>query len=216
MVIRPRLRPVLPWLLLDDAEIRHKALEIAPEVAVEGGDAASLPYDERQKLLHNIVMRIAGDDNYNRSALNNSAIARIAQPCLTKDTLTLIDKYYDNDDAISFLGRLVWQGKMNECVPVLLDIAVSPDHGISARIAAARAVMTCGKRDQKNQLWEQLTTSPEVLSRQLLAELVRHADPDMNSVDFLLTSIDKLEAYERFHVTGLNQALHQFTKTFSD
>ena len=55
IVIRPRLRPVLPWLLLFDAKIRHKALEIAPEVAVEGGDAASLPYDERQKLLHNIV-----------------------------------------------------------------------------------------------------------------------------------------------------------------
>ena len=64
-------------------------------------------------------MRIAGDDNYNRSARNNSAIARIAQPCLTKDTLTLIDKYYDNDDAISFLGRLVWQGEMTECVPAL-------------------------------------------------------------------------------------------------
>ena len=138
IVIRPRLRPVLPWLLLFDAKIRHKALEIAPEVAVEGGDAASLPYDERQKLLHNIVMRIAGDDNYNRSALNNSAIARIAQPCLTKNTLTLIDKYYDNDDAISFLGRLVWQGEMTECVPALLRIAVSPDHDISARIAARR------------------------------------------------------------------------------
>lgn len=206
-VITPRLRPILPWLILFDDEIRHKALEIAPEVAVEGGDAAHLPFAERQDLLDDIVRRIAEDED-DRSARDNSAIARIAQPDLTSDALRLIENHRDNDDAIFFLGRLVWQGEMTACVPALSEIASDPDRGIYARIAATRAVMTCGARDRKDRLWVQLTTLPEVLPRKLLAEVVKDADPDMVSVNFLLASIDKLDVYERYETTGLGQALH--------
>lgn len=209
MVIRPRLRPILPWLILFDGEIRRKALEIAPEIAVEGGDVAYLPHSERQMLLHTIVARIAKDEG-GRSARDNNAIARIAQADLTDDTLRLITDHRDNDDAIFFLGRLVWQGEMVGCVPVLSEIACNSDRGIYARIAATRAVMTCGDRYQKDQLWKQLTTSSESLPRILLAEVIGDADPDMVSVDFLLASIDKLEVYERYDANGLRQALHDF------
>ena len=208
-VIRPRLRPVLPWLILFDDEVRRKALEIAPEIAVEGGDVALLPLSERQVLLHTIVTRIAKDEG-GRSARDNSAIARIAQADLTDDTLRLITDHRENDDAIFFLGRLVWQGEMAGCVPVLSEIACNSDRGIYARIAATRAVMTCGDRYQKDQLWKQLTTSSDSLPRTLLAEVIGDADPDMISVDFLLASIDKLEVYERYEATGLRQALHDF------
>ncbi|HUE93128.1 hypothetical protein [Pseudomonas sp.] len=209
LVIRPRLRPVLPWLILFDDEIRRKALEIAPEIAVEGGDVAYLPLSERQMLLHTIVTRIAKDEG-GRSARDNSAIARIAQADLTGDTLRLITDHRENDDAIFFLGRLVWQGEMAGCLPVLSEIACNSDRGIYARIAATRAVMTCGDRYQKDQLWKQLTTSSESMPRTLLAEVIGDADPDMISVDFLLASIDKLEVYERYEATGLRQALHDF------
>lgn len=76
MVITPRLRPVLPWLILSDNEIRKKTIKIAPEVVVEGGDVVHLPFSERQSLLDEIVRRIVQEDD--RSAQDNSAIARIA------------------------------------------------------------------------------------------------------------------------------------------
>lgn len=212
-VITPRLRPVLPWLVLFDDKMRHKALEIAPEVAVEGGDAAHLPFAERQTLIDDIVRRIAEDED-DHSARDNSAIARIAQPDLISDVLRLIADHRDNDDAIFFLGRLVWQGEMTACVPALSGISVDPARGIYARIAAIRAVMTCGLRDQRDCLWAQLTTTPEALPRKLLAEIVEDADADMASVDFLLSSIDKLEAYERYETTGLGKALHGFIDRF--
>lgn len=208
-VITPRLRPILPWLILFDGEIRHKALEIAPEIAVEGGDAAHLPFAERQSLLKDIVRRIAEDED-DRAARDNSAIARIAQPDLSGDALRLITEYRDNDDAIFFLGRLVWQGEMKECVSALFGIATDPVRGIYARIAATRAVMTCGARDQRDRLWGQLSASIEELPRKLLTEVLEDADADTVSVDFLLASIAKLEAYERYKTTGLTQALHGF------
>ncbi len=208
-VITPRLRPVLPWLILFDDEMRHKALEISPEIAVEGGDAARLPFAERQALLHNIVRRIV-DDADEGSAYDNTAIARIAQQDLTDDTLRLINDHRDKEEAIFFLGRLVWQGEMTACVPVLSEIAGDQSLGIYARIAATRAVMTCGDREQQHRLWDQLTASPNALPRKLLAEFVVDTEPDMVSVNMLLSSLDRLEAYQRFEATGLRVSLHGF------
>lgn len=208
-VCTPRLRPILPWLILFDGEVRRKALEIAPEVAVEGGDAARLPIAERQSLLENIVRRVA-EYEYGRPIYDDIAIARIAQPDLTDDVLRLIAEHRNNDDAIFFLGRLVWQGEMTACVPALLEIAVDPTRDIYARIASTWATMNCGNRDQKDRLWNQLIESPNAIPRKLLAAVVGDADPDMTSIDFLLKSIGKLEAYKRFKTTGLEQALHSF------
>lgn len=212
-VITPRLRPILPWLILFDDVMRHKALKIAPEVAVEGGDAARLPFSVRQAILADIVTRIA-EDRDERSVGDNSAIARIAHSDLIKDVLSLITEHRNNDDAIFFLGRLVWQGDMTACVPALSDIAVDSARGIYARIASARAVMTCGKRSQKDHLWCELNILPDMLPRKLLAEVLENADADMTSVELLLVSIDKLEAYERSNITGLGRALHGFIKRF--
>ena len=208
-VITPRLRPVLPWLILDDNEVRRKAVGISPEIAVEGGDAARLPLAERKALLHDIVRRIAEDAD-DGSARDNAAIARIAQPDLTSDALRLINDHRDNEEAIFFLGRLVWQGEMTACVPVLSEIASDPSSGIYARIAATRAVMACGNRDQGHQLWQRLAASPEALPRKLRAEVVRGADPDMASVKMLLASLDKLESHQRYEATGLRLSLHGF------
>ena len=142
-IISPRLRPILPWLILDDEGVRRRSLAIHPEIAVEGGDPAELPLPERKNILFNIVERIVRQED-DRGARDNSAIARIAQSDLTDEALALINRYADNDDAIFFLGRLVWQGEMSACVPALVPIAADSARGIYSRIAATRAVMTCG------------------------------------------------------------------------
>jgi len=209
LVVTPRLRPILSWLILVDGEMREKVLKIAPEIAVEGGDAAYLPIAVRQSLLTDIVSRIA-NGNDERSVRDNSAIARIAQPDLSNDVLHLILKYRDSDDAIFFLGRLVWQGEMRKCVPALIDIAVDHERGIYARIAAIRAIMTCGEDIHRDNMMAGLKRSVDVFPRQLLAEVLNNATPHMNSVKFLIEAIDKLEPYKQFESTGLSHALHGF------
>ena len=206
--VSPRLRVVLPWLILDDPEIRNRVLSAHPEIAVEGGDPARLPLPKRRKILADIVDRIAcGEDD--GDAGDNHAIARIAQPDLAAETSALIDRHANNDDAIFFLGRLVWQGDMSECVPPMVDLASDPARGVFARIAAAQAVMTCGTDAQKSALWNRVRITQE-LPRRLLAELVQDAEADAATVPLLLESIERLSPYKRFQATGLTQALHGY------
>ena len=203
--IAPRLRPILPWLLLDDENIRRRAVAIHPAIAVEGGDPARLPLQERRRILVEVVEQIVQEKD---AGPDNSAIALIAQTGLTEITLALINRYADNDDAIFFLGRLVWQGKMLECVPLLLDIAADPDRGIYARIAAARAVVTCGTTTQQRELWSALLTADDELPQELFVELAEGAIADSKSVQLILESIDKLPAYRPYRTTRLRKALH--------
>ena len=210
-VITPRLRPVLTWLILFDAEMRRKAMNIAPEVAIEGGDPACLPPAERRALLRGIVGRIArGEDD--GSAGYNGAIARVASADLTEDVRQLIADHQANDEAISFLGRVVWQGGMTACVPALSDIATDPACDIWARIGAARGVMACGNRAQKDGLWTALNASSALLPRRLLAEILTDADADTDSVVLLLASIDRLETHNEDLITDLDSALHEFVE----
>jgi len=214
-IVTPRLRPILPWLILFDDEIRCRAIETLPEIAVEGGDPSRLPLLERQRILVDIVRRIVSDED-DHSARDNSAIARIANPDLSEDTQQLIDEYGDNDDAIFFLGRLVWQGEMASCVDHLVAIAVDSSRGIYARIASARAVMTCGSVEQKQTFWQKLNESDAQIPRELLAELVEEADSDNHSVEQLVISLGKLPPYERYKGRGLGRALHAFVERLSD
>lgn len=214
-VVAPRLRPVLPWLILLDDVVRRKAVAIAPEVAVEGGDPSRLPLAERRTILVDIVSRIARDED-GRSARDNDAIARIAQADLMEDALRLIELNSDNDDALFFLGRLVWQGEMVGCLPLLSRIAQDPSRGIWARVAAARAVIILGARDVQDALWDALLALPDEFPRRLLVELVEDAQPDAANVARLLASINKLPIYDRFAATGLSSALRGLTDRLKD
>lgn len=208
-IIAPRLRPVLSWLILFDNEIRLKALRILPEIAVEGGDPSKLPLPERQKILHEIVHRIVAHQD-DRSVRNNSAIAQIANSDLSSDILQLINEYQNNDEAIFFLGILVWQGEIADCLIPLMAIALDSSRGKYARIVSARAVMTCSSIEQKQSLWQQLNEAGVPIRRDLLAEVIVGAEPNPHSVEQLLISLNELQPSEPYKVTNLDHSLHEF------
>ncbi|WP_318511710.1 NACHT domain-containing protein [Photobacterium leiognathi] len=207
-VITPLFRPILPWLILFDDRLRIKILDIKPEIAIEEGDPSQLPLSVRRQILSGVIAQIAGDkDDY--STQGNTAIARIAQPDLTKDVLNLIHKYVDNDDALLFLGRLVWQGKMSSCTEPLVEITVSSNRDKYVRIASVRAVLACGNEEQKYYIWREIISRGEI-PRELLNELVDHTVSDEFSIKYLVKSIHYLVGAKRFEVSRLERTLHDF------
>lgn len=207
-VVVPRLRPVLPWLILFDDAIRDRALAYDPGIATEGGDAARLPFEVRRKILADMIERIA-DPDAAASGGDNQAIARIAQIDLEDDALSLIDQYKDNDDVIFFMGRLAWQGQMASCADRLAAIAATPGRGIYARIASVRAVGAVGEGPRRT-LWKALIEAPDPLPRRLLAELTAGTEADDEAIVLLLKSIERLEPHERYQASGLTHEIHQF------
>lgn len=211
--IAPKLRPMMPWLILLDKNIRRKALALSPEIVVEGGDPSRLPLEERRQRLYEIVGRII-EDVGPRSASDNDAIARIAEPDLSDDVQQLINEHREADSALFFLGRLVWQGEMTACVEPMADIAVDRDRGRYARIAAVRAVATAGTKEDLDAIWDRIIADEKPVDRRLAAEILRHASSDRGSIDRFLAMIEQLTPFERFQTTGLPDAIHRFLDGF--
>jgi hypothetical protein len=212
-VIRPRLRPILPWLILLDQKIRSKALDIDPAIVLEGGDPSTLPLVVREIFLKNIVDQIALGKN-DRSKHDAAAIIQFATFDLSEVLQTLIQKYHNNDHAISFLGYLVWRGKIEQCANHFVDIAVNSARGIHTRIISARVVMTCGAAEQKQALWNSLNTQ-NLLDPALFAKVIANAEPNSNSIDHLMVSLEKLPPYNEDSFADLEFALHEFLERFS-
>jgi hypothetical protein len=210
-IISPRLRSVLSWLILFDDQMRRKAINIHPEIAIEGGDPSRLPLSERKTILTDIVQRIAANET-DHLPLDNSAIARIANPDLSEETLNLINQFSENDNVIFFLARLVWQGEMLSCVEPFIDIALDHRRGIYAKRVSSRAVMTCGSSLQKKELWLKLNRSASQIPQELLSEVIEKVEPHQYSVESFLISLGKLLPYERFKVNEIAPSLHAFIK----
>lgn len=208
-ILTPRLRPVLPWLILFNDSIRDRVLTDHPEVAVEGGDASRLPVDVRRNILSMLIDQVI-DPTSGLRGLDNAEIAKIAHADLQDYVHTLIEKHFENDDAIFVLGRLVWQGEMRNCVASLSKIAANPARGIYARLISIRAVACLGSPDQLYTLWQSLNTNAVPIQRRLLAELVDNAPATAETIELFLASIDNSEPRHEFDVTGLTLSLNGF------
>ena len=148
-------------------------------------------------------------------SVDNSAIARIAAPDLAADALALLNRYWDSDNVIFFLGRLVWQGEMTDLASALLEIAVDPARGKYARIAAIRGVMAAGDEGIKDKLWSAMADGPGPIDRAVFSELVNWATPTTTNVAFVLQTLAHAAPHERFNPTGLSSSLHQFVDKLS-
>ena len=169
-MISPRLRVILPWLILEDGDIRERTLAAHPDVALEGGDPARLPLPIRQQILSDVVGRIVQGEDRGSNA-DNSGLARIAATDLTDQTLALIDQFPDNDKVLFFLGRLVWQGAMSGCVPRLMRVAADPgawDLRSDRRYARHRDVRYRGATREQSGISCSVQTARSLV--QLLAE----------------------------------------------
>ena len=90
----------------------------------------------------------------------------------------------------------------------LSGVAADPARGAYARIAATRAVTTCGTAEQRGALWDTLLASDEDIPREILADLVRGGDDD--DIPKMLLSIEKLSSDSHFSLTSLKAALLEF------
>ncbi|ROL70732.1 NACHT domain-containing NTPase [Pseudomonas vranovensis] len=206
IVLSSRLRPLLPWLILFDAPIRDRVIAEYPDVVLEGGDAAALPLSAREETLSHLLAQIT-DATSSLKGLDSGAIVRIARPDLEQLTLSLIDRHFDSDDAIFFLGRLVWQGKMGQCAERLFAIGSDPARDVYTRIVSVRAIASLSGVDRFYELWRAVLAGEPPIPRALFTEMVEHAPPLAESVDLILQTLPRSGKQNRYRGTGLTNNL---------
>ena len=209
-VVVPSLRPLLPWLAMDDNRILARVRRVAPEIVFEGGDPVQLPALARREILEQVCEQLASGAS-RRSMADFSSIQRFAAPDLASTLRSLVKKYAANDDIVFFLMRMVWQGRLVDVLPEAMDVARSVTEGHASRIAAFRAIAEVGTPKDMASIRESFAQEGGELNRKCMADLVSHiAQPDENTLNWLLACIPRLAKFNEYESTGLSEEMAEF------
>lgn len=211
-IVTPTLRPILPWLLLLDDKIRKRVCQIAPEIIFEGGDPSQLPLEERRHILHKVCKQIA-EDTTDRSNRDYSAVQHFANSDLTEDIRSLIREYADKGGLVIFLLRMVRIGELLDALPEVKNIALTPTTKKYTRLAAFSALKVIGSKEDQQQVRQSLLTETSELTQEWLAELLEDVEPTVESLDWLLACLEKLESEKSYATNYLRKEVITFIDT---
>lgn len=210
-IIVPTTRPLLPWLALFDDRIRERVRNVAPEVLFEGGDPAKLPLATRRQVLRDVTADIASNHTP-RSPTDLGAVQRFAHVDLTDDIRQLLKEYKNDDDAVGFLLRMVWQGQIKGALAETKEVALKSDGGKYRRIAAIRALHEIGSPEDLGEVRDALLAETPPIKREWLGEMVSVLGQSKPELDWLISALAAAERPGRFHVDQLSDALGRFVE----
>lgn len=209
-VVVPSMRPLLPWLAMEDDRILARVRRVAPEIVFEGGDPVQLPEIARREILEQVCEQLASGSS-RRSMADFSAIQRFAARDLASTLRKLVKKYANDQEIVSFLMRMVWQGRLAEALPEAMNVARSMTAGQYARIAAFRAIAAIGQGEDMASIREDFAQESAELNRKCMADLVSHiAEPTAETLKWLLACIPKLAEFNEYDSTGLSEEVRSF------
>ena len=205
-VVVPSLRPILPWLAMLDGKILERVRRVAPEIVFEGGDPSQLPPQVRCHILEQACAQLASGTS-KRSMADFAAIQRFASADLTGKVKELIELYTGNDDIVSFLLRMVWQGRLAGCIDEAMHVATNTGFKCYSRICAFRAIADLGTEQDMAEVRQVFATEAAELDRELLAELVSHIEPTSQVLAWLYDCLKHVANMDQYKVDHLGDRI---------
>ncbi len=139
-----------------------------------------------------------------------AAVQRFANADLTDEIKALICQYGDHNEVLTFLLRMIWQGRLADALPEAKQYALKPVAGRYVRISAFRAALTVGNAADALEIRTAFVGEAKPLNRKWLAELIEGLPNDQASVDWLLAALEKSEQKQKYSSDGLTEAVSKY------
>jgi hypothetical protein len=211
-VLTPTLRPILPWVAIFDDQFRQKALRIAPEVLLEGGDPSQFPASVRSKILETLCRDMAVSKNHHHS-FNIAAVERFSNSDIEQTVSRLIDQYNENSEIRRLLLRMVWQGELGSCAGQAMPFVKDKAYDKYTRIYAIRAIEGAGTASDKQQVVEHFVNNTDEIDYSIINTVVESFGFKELSVSSLLVLLDRLPNPGEFNTEGLDYTLERLIET---
>jgi hypothetical protein len=208
-VLVPSMRPVLAWMILLDENMRSRAMKIAPEIAIEGGDPSELPTELRAQLLNQFCKHYS-QDTASHLSLDLPEVRRFAHADLGPTIASLLSEHSTNEEVRQLLLRMVWQADVRSCAATALAYALDTSMDRYTRMIAIRAVSTCGSDSQVSELVAHFDQNESERDDRILADIVEFIGPSRLQVPQLLKLVDRASPLEKHSYSRLEQAVENY------
>ncbi len=209
-VLVPSMRSILSWLLLWDDKIREKAVEIAPEALIQGGDPSSLHVAVRKNALEKYCKVYAYHKN---GRFDITEVSRFAHRDIADTIKQLLVNYRENENLCQLLLQMIWQGDVPECSEEALAFALDNSQNNYTRIYGIRAINAVGSIEQKEKLVKSFIA--ELVTPNdggLLGELISAFSPSVLKMQDILALLKSVEIESDSLNVVLRMALKEVVK----
>ena len=183
-LVKPSMLETAAWLALWDESVAREVVRRAPFLLFTAGDPASLSLETRQTLLTALVERMRREEEVPH--LDLSSLARFAQPDIATTLRGIWAADKEHDEIRRFVLRLIWLGKIKDCV----DLAVAASFGryqdLYTAITAGRALLAAGGEAAHRDYAEYIKMQCASISPTVVREAVEDLFPRLLGVDDLL------------------------------
>jgi hypothetical protein len=208
-VVIPSMKPVLSWLVLFDDKIMQKVYNIEPEIILEGGDPSKLPLETRKDILRTICEKISLGTS-SKEIGDHSTVQRFASEDLGDEIKKQITQYKTNNNVLSYLLRLIWQGRIKQALPESKSLALDPLTEKYTRTAAIRATKAIGANEDFSDILKAFDSDTSKHDRRVLAEIINLIDSTEETAAWILEAIENAQDKKRYEHDGLSQTLLNF------
>ncbi|MCS3797191.1 hypothetical protein [Niastella sp. OAS944] len=210
-VVIPSMKPVLSWLVLFDDKIMQKVYNIEPEIILEGGDPSKLPLETRKDILQTICEKISLGTS-SKEIGDHSAVQRFASEELSDEIKKLMCRFKTNNNVLSYLLRMIWQGRIKEALPESKSLALNPLTEKYNRTAAIRATKEIGANEDFSDILKSFGSEKSKHDRRVLAEIIALIDSTEEMVTWIFEAIENTQDKKRHEHDGLSQTLLNFVE----
>jgi len=187
----PSLSGVTSWVAGFEEHIRHKALEVAPEVVLLGGDPTRIRVQDRAKALENLANRYKTRRNMGWW-LDKAEVRRIAHPDLVPTINRLLSDFQVNTDVQEMLLNIAALGGLVGCSKSALRIAQDTSESNETRACAIKALRSLGSNEELKEMADYARNSTG-LPNQLIGALCANLFPEFFSVADTVALIEMAE-----------------------
>jgi hypothetical protein len=183
---KPSLLETAAWLSLWDEGVARDLVQRAPFALLSAGDPASLSPAVRQAALRAIEDRLRAGEEMPR--LDFDSLTRFAQRNLAPTLRGIWERNADFPEVRRLVLRLVWLGKITECV----DLAVAAAYGkldAHTEIVAGRALLAAADDAARLNYAAHIKSEAPTVAPAVAWEMVDDLFPRLLSVDDLLAII---------------------------
>lgn len=213
-VLTPKLRPIVPWMAIFDDQFRQKAIKIAPEVLLEGGDPSQFPAPVRSDILRNLCQDMA-DSELHHYTFDIAVVERFSKPDIEQAVSDLLDKYHTYPEIRTLLLRMVWRGAISSCTEQALCFAKNKALDKYTRSCAIRAVEGAGTALEKQELVTYFVNNIDELDHSIISTVVESFGIKELSVHHLFVILDRLPNPGEYNTEGLDYSLKRLVGAVS-
>ncbi|MCY0989516.1 hypothetical protein OV203_20415 [Nannocystis sp. ILAH1] len=208
------LGPVIAWLCLWEPDLRSKVISEAPFLLIAYGDPSGYSSDERCKILYAYARGYAGRARrFDR--FDPACIERFSSPTLAKPTEVLLSNPETPEELAIILLQIIEYGRIRECAPIAMRMALDPAVGNRARFYAIRSAALLGNEVERKQLMN-LVESTECWDQDVAGSLLHALYPDPLHIDGLIKLFSRVERKSRYSMTYLTGILETEIPTIGD